>query len=436
MAAKNIVVVGAGIAGLTAALRLQQAGHAVQVLESASHVGGRMITREWQGIRFDPGAEFVTGADTYLLNLARQLGIADKVINYSEQQTGFNVSVMRGGKIHTVNFMSIPSYFGWTGVSLGARLSMIKLLPYMMRYGRADQYHPETAPGDDTVDMEKFFYEKINGEMFEYWVEPTMDVFCSYRPSDLSAKMLLVLFGHYLGQKLHTFQGGIGFLPETLAGRLRVTCNAPVSRITLRPDNSGATVHYRHEGQEKTLDAEVVVVAVPGDMVLGLFDAPRPAWQAFFPMVGYSRVAVVFHIAEGDDPALDRGGIMFPRKEPWRLCALGWERKPDGRVWVMSDLKAHLYDPAMSDDELIQIIAEEMVRAVPAFKGAVRERMVYRWPRKVPTFRVGYLAALKKFRDDPQEGPVYFCGDYLAGPSTGLALASGWECADRILATA
>ena len=77
MAAKQVVVVGAGIAGLAAAFRLQQAGHAVQVLESAPQVGGRMITREWRGIRFDPGAEFVTGADTYLLDLARQLGIVD-----------------------------------------------------------------------------------------------------------------------------------------------------------------------------------------------------------------------------------------------------------------------------------------------------------------------------------------------------------------------
>ena len=436
MTAKHIVVIGAGIAGLTAAFRLQESGHSVQVLESAPHVGGRMITREWQGIRFDPGAEFVTGADVYLLDLVRRLGIQDKLINYSQQQTGFNVSVMRGGKTHTVDFMSIPSYLGWTGVSLGARLSMIKLLPYMIRYGRGDLYHPETAPGDDAVDMEQFFYEKINGEMFEYWVEPTMDVFCSYRPSDLSAKMLLVIFGHYLGQKLHTFQGGIGLLPETLASRLNVTCHATASRVTLWPDGRGATVHYQHEGQEKALDADVVVVAVPGDVVLGLFREPRPAWQEFFPRVGYSRVAVVFHIAEGDDSALDRGGIMFPRKEPWKLCALGWERKADGRVWVMSDLKAHDYDPAMSDDELVRIIAEEMVRAVPAFQGAVRDRMVYRWPRKVPTFPVGYLTALQRFRADPQEGPVYFCGDYLAGPSTGSALASGWECADRVLASA
>ncbi len=433
MGVKNIVVVGAGIAGLTAAYRLQQAGHKVHVLEARPNVGGRMITIEWQGLSIDPGAEFVTGADRYLLELVHQLGIEDQLIDYSKEQTGFEVSVMRGGKTHTVNFMSIISYLGWTGVSLGARLSMLKLLPYMMRYWRADVYRPDTAPGDDSVGMEQFFYDRINGEMFEYWVEPTMDVFCGYTPDDLSAKMLLLMFSSYLGQKLHTFEGGIGFLPDMLASRLDVICQAPVSRIDLHQDGSGATVHYREYGREKSLEVEIVVIAAPGDVVPSLFESPRPAWRTFFPNVGYTRVGIVYHLVEGDEPVFDEGGIMFPRKEPWKLSALGWSRRPDGRVLVMSDLKAHLYDPSMGDEELKRVITAEVVRAVPDFEGRICDQMVFRWERKVPTFRVGYLSALEAFRDDPQEGPVYFCGDYLIGPSAGSALASAWQCVDRIL---
>ena len=433
MTSKSIIVVGAGIAGLTAAYRLQQAGHKVHVLEARPNVGGRMITIEWQGLSIDPGAEFVTGADRYLLELVRQLGIEDQLVDYSEEQTGFEVSVMRDGEVHTVNFMSIISYLGWTGVSLSARLSMLKLLPHMMRYWRADVYRPDAAPGDDAVGMEQFFYDHISGEMFEYWVEPTMDVFCGYTPDDLSAKMLLLMFGSYLGQKLHTFRGGIGLLPDTLASHLDVTRHAPVSHIDLRPDGSGATVHYREHGEEKSLEAEIVVMAAPGDTVLPMFEKPRPAWQTFFPNVGYTRVGIVYHLVEGDEPMFDEGGIMFPRKEPWRLSALGWSRQPDGRVLVMSDLKAHLYNPSIGDEELKQIITAEMIRAVPDFEGRIRDQMVFRWERKVPTFRVGYLSALKAFRDDPQEGPVYFCGDYLTGPSAGSALASAWQCVDRVL---
>ena len=433
MPSKHIVVIGAGIAGLTAAYRLQQAGHSVQVLESNAKVGGRMITIHWQGLAIDPGAEFVTGADKLLFDIVHQLGIEDKLINYSEQQTGFNVSVMRGGKVHTVNFMSVPSYLGWTGVSLGARLSMLKLLPHMMKSGRVNVYAPEEGPGDDTITMEKFFYNKINAEMFEYWCQPTMDVFCGYTVDDLSARMLLMLFGSYLNQKLYTFKEGIGFFPDTLASKLPVIVNAKATRITPYSDGSGATVLYTVEDRSEKVDCDAVVLAVPGDVVLDLFEDPPASWQAFFPRVRFTRVGIVYHLLEGADPALDEGGIMFPRQEPWQLSALGWKRRPDGRVLAMSDLKAHLYDPAMSDEDLKKIITEEAVRAVPQFAGRIKDQMVFRWSRKVPAYPPGFLTAVKAFKQDLREGPVYFCGDYLVGPNTGAALASGWFCAEKIL---
>ena len=44
MTTRRIVVIGAGIAGLAAAFRLQQAGANVLVLEAADRPGGRMTT--------------------------------------------------------------------------------------------------------------------------------------------------------------------------------------------------------------------------------------------------------------------------------------------------------------------------------------------------------------------------------------------------------
>jgi hypothetical protein len=129
-----------------------------------------------------------------------------------------------------------------------------------------------------------FSIEKINGELFEYWVEPTMDVFCGYTADDLSAKMMLLLFGNYLGTEAVHLQGGLGFLPEALASHLDVADQAPASRASpcsRRPRRAGPRTSRR--ARIASLDADVVVVAVPGDTVLGLFDEPRPAWQDFFP---------------------------------------------------------------------------------------------------------------------------------------------------------
>ncbi len=59
----NIAIIGAGIAGITAARTLTKAGHHVQVFEKSRGPGGRMSTRESNFGTFDHGAQYFTVRD-------------------------------------------------------------------------------------------------------------------------------------------------------------------------------------------------------------------------------------------------------------------------------------------------------------------------------------------------------------------------------------
>lgn len=59
----DVLVIGAGIAGLSAAAALQAAGRKPLVIDKGRGVGGRMATRRVGGATFDHGAQFVTGRD-------------------------------------------------------------------------------------------------------------------------------------------------------------------------------------------------------------------------------------------------------------------------------------------------------------------------------------------------------------------------------------
>jgi oxygen-dependent protoporphyrinogen oxidase len=427
---KTCVVVGAGISGIAAAYLLKKAGLDVLVLEARDHVGGRMITVEWEGFQVDPGAKFVTTSDQFLLELADEVGLKDQTYKMEE---GLTITIYRHGELHTANFLSIPSYLGWSGVSLNARLAMLKLIPHFLRMRLKNPYHLERAPGPDVEETyETFFRDRINEEMFEYWAIPMFETMCSYTGEDVSRKAFLAMLASYLNADSIGFKDGIGILPNTLAQQVRVELGARAKCITPYHDESGVKITYEQDGTSKTIDAQRVVVAVPGNYVLELFEETPPAWQVFFPQVNYSCTAMQFHIAETDfQPGVI--GSFIPRSTGKPINAIGFEIWKDGRWLILTDPSVYTFRLEDSDKLLVKRAVTVMEEVFPALKDTFRAHRIFRWPEKVPTLRPGYLDALAAFWQNPQEGPVYFCGDYFAGPSTGGALYSGKEAAQRLV---
>jgi monoamine oxidase len=75
----RIVIVGAGLAGLTCAYRLRQAGYAARVIEAADYVGGRCKTRRGffeEGQLIEQGGELIDQSHTAIRQLAQELGLA------------------------------------------------------------------------------------------------------------------------------------------------------------------------------------------------------------------------------------------------------------------------------------------------------------------------------------------------------------------------
>lgn len=72
----DVCVVGAGLAGLSAARRLVERGVRVAVLEARDRVGGRTYTVEERGTRVDLGGQWIGPTQTRMEELAEELGIA------------------------------------------------------------------------------------------------------------------------------------------------------------------------------------------------------------------------------------------------------------------------------------------------------------------------------------------------------------------------
>jgi monoamine oxidase len=89
----DVIVVGAGFAGLTAARKLRRAGRSVVVLEARDRVGGRVWNHDLgDGHVSERGGAFVGPTQNHVLALARELGVR----TFPTYDTGDNVYVADG----------------------------------------------------------------------------------------------------------------------------------------------------------------------------------------------------------------------------------------------------------------------------------------------------------------------------------------------------
>ena len=95
----DVLIVGAGVAGLAAAYELQRQGLTVRVLESADRAGGVITPARADGWVIDGGPDSLLVQKPAALTLCRELGIADRLVPTLTPRTAY---VLRSGRLHPI----------------------------------------------------------------------------------------------------------------------------------------------------------------------------------------------------------------------------------------------------------------------------------------------------------------------------------------------
>jgi monoamine oxidase len=260
---REVLVVGAGLAGLAAAYELKKAGYAVTVLEARSRPGGRVLTYRdpfADGLYAEMGAEYVDATDQFDHRYCRELGL--KVMTAKLYDAIF----VRGQKIRMESFKrnkeALPyagtepgQLFGQEGRYLKRLLALIK---------DPDRMPPEILKLDNLSVVELLAQEGAPEDIAALYTY-TQATESTARPHEMSA--LAMVRSHRRSFSEDTDEGrilgGNDQLPKGLARALsgQILYNRPVRRIA--HDKDGATVSFEESGTLKTLRTPRLVIAMP-----------------------------------------------------------------------------------------------------------------------------------------------------------------------------
>ncbi|SOE02883.1 NAD(P)/FAD-dependent oxidoreductase [Blastococcus haudaquaticus] len=396
----EVVVVGAGLAGLSAATRLSEAGIDVRVFEAGGHAGGRLATERIDGFVVDRGFQVLnTGypraADLDLDALemgwfergavVRVDGTAHRVVDPRQRPTGVVGTA-------TAPIGSLRDKAALAGFSLRAGYSPVgRLLAAQER--TAEQALRRAGIGETA--LERFFRPFLAGVLLE-------DELAT------SSRYLDLLWRSFVRGGIGLPAAGMQAVGEQLAGRLgadRVllhTCVRAIAPGTVVTDSG-------------RWDTDAVVVATDPDTAARLL----PDVEASAPR----RVTTHFHVlptSPWDAPLIVLGQPGGRLVNSVVLSDAQPRYSPDGRALVASSTLS----PAREDEVRAEVAAAHGV-APSDLDHLTTVTVIGAQPTAVPPLQLRRPV-------DLGDG-VYVCGDHRDTPSIQGAMASGARTARAVL---
>lgn len=437
---KRIGIVGAGIAGLSAAYCLKKAGHEVTVYEKNEHPGGRMSTRGGPDLPFDVGADFlIDGWYSLLQSYATELGV-----EWKRSQEGSRPRVIRGGVPYYIDIIGPRQILGFKLLSFRARIAFLVFLAKLRLAKQKLNFFDQSAnpPTLDLQSSAEYMRTQVHPEVFDYIGDPFVSIMQFHRGDEISATMLFS-FMQSMTDASHSFRvaytpGGMGMIPRALAKKVGVRYGVDVVSVAAH----GSRVEVVHGRGTEVYDA--VIVATTGDIAENVLKTTNPSMRKMFGTLRYAPTMTVGFTVPSDLFSDNAHLTYVPFVENEVISGYDNTVRKDAGASrdSRSVLNVYLHEVAarkfveLKDSEIFSRVQDELLRVCPEARTRVSEVQPFdlkRWGSAMPKFTGEYIGTVRKFLEEGQGAHnIYLAGDYLNSPWTEGAARCGKRVAEAI----
>ncbi|HEX2485876.1 MAG TPA: FAD-dependent oxidoreductase [Myxococcota bacterium] len=418
---RHAVVVGAGPAGLAAALALRARGVRVTLLERAGAAGGRGRDEAVDGPA--AAAPLVGAGDAALAALLERAGAA--------QPRPATFALWRGGKLE-------PLAPAGAVARVRAALARARLERIERRFAALlDRDAPERAARFDDRSAAAMARLYLPRAALAADVAP-LTAGLGLGDAEEASRVPALLLRRSLAQPPRVLRGAV----DALAAAATRDCELRFGGEVERVESAGARVRVR-TASGATLECDAVVVATPADAARRLAEPLLTTPERDVLARTRYAPALALHAALERAPAPRATRVLVPAEAAlpvaWLDLAPAGTHAPQsgglatlvaGAEWS----RAHLGAP---DDAVAKELSSLLARLVPGSARELRLTRVVRHERAFPLFPVGRYRELARFRRVQSDRRalgrrLYFAGDYLAEPTLEGAVRSAVRAASGL----
>ena len=411
----DTVIVGAGMAGLTAAYMLRD--KKLLLLEQEDRFGGRIWSEKINEATYNIGTQFFTEEETSFVHLVNELGIE----RVTHDPAKIPMSLYLNDKLYTSFFSLFSRKVVFDG---------LKFMSKSYRLAKIFQLSPDDPRWQKLVKQNLVDFQQGYGPELLALVNSYLQGACVSKPERTSAGIGALLMGDIFNTGQMAFvKGGTQKITDAMVSKLngKVMNGAGVTRVEEK--DGIVSICFRKNGKEQTIKAKSAVMAVPPQIALKLIPQ-LPAWKKdALSRIKYGPLIVL--------------SVFLKRNIPWdrwqgMLCNnlifsgiadatfdMDTDKNEDNPIiynFIISippdETKKIEAILAKSDEEIVSLTLNDFKRVMP--EADIDE---YILDTKVTRFPIGELELSPEYYLEllPQlpkpVGNIHFCGDYTHGRS-------------------
>ncbi len=427
---KRAVVIGAGIAGLAAALSLREhakgAPFELILLDKNPRPGGNIVTERANGFLIEGGPDCFLSEKPWAMELCKRLGLEHELLMTNDEFR--KTFVYSNGALHELPegvILMIPTKI--------LPLAFSSLITFKGKFRMFMELFVPKKKDREDESLASFVRRRLGQEALDKIAEPLVAGVHAGDPDTMSVRSSFPKFVQMeeeygslikgMIKRMSLIKGAPSHLPLTQGAGEKVTMfvtlkhglGALVAEITKRLSGfentfikTGVNVEYvsaKHGSFEVVLkgsgsiEADTVIIAAPAYAASRLVKRLDPAISEKLLSIPYASTATIslgFNKKDISHP-MNGFGFVVPKIEKRRLMAATWVsrkfkyRAPEDSVLIRC-FAGGAKDPAivnLSDEELIEIARQELKEIMGIVAEPVLAR-VYKWINAMPQYTIGH----------------------------------------------